>query len=481
MVKRVPRVTGIEKALLAALAAWGLFPLVLLLVHAGQAHARFTGADGLIGADGVLGADQLQYLAWARDAGAHGLASDLFSLAPSGHVYLEPIFTIVGGLHRIGLSLAARLPAVQAGRDRRPAAGRRRVGAADVRRPTRRPGGRRRPVAVLVHPAGRPVQLDAAGRRVVPLLAVPARRRVARRRQAVGLRAERVRAWRSCRWRCWPSSGPLASDRGRRPVASWPRWPALVACVATSLAGHHVDRDLRRPVRARPRAHTGSRSESPPSAPLLPLGYYALLSSTDPAWKLASHYEVIPRLPALVLLAGLGPLALIAALGVRRPRGDVIEQHPAAVDRGLPDRLLRQRLLRPPCPAGPQLPAGGAGRPRRTAAARAAAGGHARHRSAHRPRAGLRRAQDRQHGPQREARAVLPPRSRRPRAELGGRPRARAAACSPPPRSRSPSRRRPGARCGSATATGAGTTSVAPARPMRCSAAGWRRPAPVRS
>src|SRR5450755_4706554 len=106
MAQRVPRVSGIEKALLAALAAWGLFPLVLLLVHAGQAHARFTGADGLIGADGVLGADQLQYLAWARDSGAHGLAADLFSLAPSGHVYLEPIFTIIGGLHRIGLSLA---------------------------------------------------------------------------------------------------------------------------------------------------------------------------------------------------------------------------------------------------------------------------------------------------------------------------------------------------------------------------------------
>src|SRR5450755_3784317 len=105
MAQRVPRVSGIEKALLAALAAWGLFPLVLLLVHAGQAHARFTGADGLIGADGVLGADQLQHLAWARDAAAHGLASDLFSLAPSGHVYLEPLFTITGVLSRLGLSL----------------------------------------------------------------------------------------------------------------------------------------------------------------------------------------------------------------------------------------------------------------------------------------------------------------------------------------------------------------------------------------
>ncbi len=58
----------------------------------------------------------------------------------------------------------------------------------------------------------------------------------------------------------------------------------------------------------------------------LPLAYYWLLSHSDPAWRLASHYEVIGHLPALVLLAGLGPLALLAALGLRRPRGEVIEQ-----------------------------------------------------------------------------------------------------------------------------------------------------------
>ena len=59
----------------------------------------------------------------------------------------------------------------------------------------------------------------------------------------------------------------------------------------------------------------------PALAAALPLAYYYVLGHTDPAWKLASHYEVIPRLPALVLLAGFGPLALIAAVGVRRPRG----------------------------------------------------------------------------------------------------------------------------------------------------------------
>ena len=50
-----PRVTARELALLVALAAYGLFPLVALLAHAASLHARFTGADGLIGADGVLG------------------------------------------------------------------------------------------------------------------------------------------------------------------------------------------------------------------------------------------------------------------------------------------------------------------------------------------------------------------------------------------------------------------------------------------
>ncbi len=83
-----------------------MFPLVLFLLRAAQLHAIFTGADGLIGADGVLGADQLQYLAWARDAGSHLLASDLFTLAPSGHVYLQPLFLISGLLGRLGLSLS---------------------------------------------------------------------------------------------------------------------------------------------------------------------------------------------------------------------------------------------------------------------------------------------------------------------------------------------------------------------------------------
>jgi hypothetical protein len=340
MAQSVPRVTGIEKALLAALAAWGLFPLVLLLVHAGQAHAGFTGADGLIGADGVLGADQLQYLAWARDAGAHGLASDLFSLAPSGHVYLEPIFTVIGGLHRLGLSLAfayqlfkpVAIVALLLG------------AVAWARRMFADQLGARAAVVVLSLFLFTPLaalfswtQLGGGSFRfslylladellaadkvwgyvpsafalaLVPVALLAVERALDPRPSAPG--ANRGGA---------PSAGTRASGRPvimaalASLVASWLHpWQGITLIVI--FAGLFVLQRGRRWF-ALAVAALGAA---------LPLGYYALLSQTDPAWKLASHYEVIPRLPALVLLAGLGPLALIAALGLRRPRGDVIEQ-----------------------------------------------------------------------------------------------------------------------------------------------------------
>ena len=50
MTSPTPRVTRGELALLAGLAAWGLYPLVLLILHATSTHTRLTGADGLIGA-----------------------------------------------------------------------------------------------------------------------------------------------------------------------------------------------------------------------------------------------------------------------------------------------------------------------------------------------------------------------------------------------------------------------------------------------
>jgi hypothetical protein len=331
-----PRVSRAEIVLLAALAAWGVFPLVLLLVHAAQLHARFTGADGLIGADGVLGADQLQYLAWARDAGAHGLASDLFSLGPSGHVYLEPLFTLTGLISRLGVSL---------------------------------------PVAYLLW---KPIAI------VVMFLAAVA---WARRLFADQL-AARAAAVALSLFLCTPltalfswdqlGSGPfrfqlyLLGDELLAADKLWGYVPSAFGLALVAVALLAIERALAPGLRAAP-ARPADQTETGRGAVLvatlaalvaswlhpwqgitlilifvglavlrrfrnwfalavpalgaaLPLGYYYLLSHSDPAWRLAAHYEVIPRPPALVLLAGLGPLALIAILGLRRPNGVLIEQ-----------------------------------------------------------------------------------------------------------------------------------------------------------
>jgi hypothetical protein len=319
--------------LLAGLAVWALFPLVLLLVHAGELHARFTGADGLIGADGVLGADQLQYLAWARDASAHGgLASDLFTLSPNGHVYLQPLFAITGALFGLGLSL---------------------------------------PLAYLLW---KPVGI------IVLFLATVAWAR----RMFGGELAARAATVAISLFFCTPlgalfswttlgdkpfrfelyllSDELLAADKlwGYVPSAlGLALVPVALLAMERALGADPAPRELPRGARTRPvllaalaalaaswlhpwqgitliliflglSAARRFRQPAPllvaTIAAALPLGYYYLLSHHDPAWQLAAHYEVIPRVSALVLLAGLGPLALIAALGIRRPDGIVIEQ-----------------------------------------------------------------------------------------------------------------------------------------------------------
>ena len=64
----------------------------------------------------------------------------------------------------------------------------------------------------------------------------------------------------------------------------------------------------------------------PAVAAALPLLYYYLLSHNDAAWHLASQYEMIGRLQVVVLLAGLGPIFLLAAVGLRKPGEVVIER-----------------------------------------------------------------------------------------------------------------------------------------------------------
>src|SRR5690349_8772677 len=95
-----PRLTA-EHGLLALLFVAGVVPLAILLTEAVGGHGSITGATG------IYPADQLQYLAWIRDAGDHGLAASLFDLGPGKHVLLDPLFEASGLLWRIGLPVQA--------------------------------------------------------------------------------------------------------------------------------------------------------------------------------------------------------------------------------------------------------------------------------------------------------------------------------------------------------------------------------------
>ncbi len=338
MPQRGPRVSPVETVLLAGLMAWALFPLVLLLVHAGQIHARFTGADGLIGADGVLGADQLQYLAWARDASAHGgLASDLFSFSRGGHVYLQPLFAITGALYRLGLSLplayllwkplgvlALGLAAVAWARrffaDQLAA----RAAAVTISLFLCTPlaalyswtqwasGSFRFSLYLLGDELLAADKLwgyvpSALGLALVPVALLATERALDPDRGVAGSRLPARRSPVAVR--------PLLLAALAALLASWLHpWQGIT--LGLIYVGLAVLRRLR----------SWAALAVPAIGAGLPLLYYYLLSHHDHAWKLASQYEVISRLPAIVLLAGFGPLALVAAFGVRRPDGELIEQ-----------------------------------------------------------------------------------------------------------------------------------------------------------
>jgi len=314
-----------EWALLAALAAWGVVPVIVMALHALHVHARLTGADGLIGADGVLGADQLQYLAWARDAGAHGLISDLFTLAPTAHVFLEPLSIVTGVLWRIGLSLqlayllwkpvaAVALFAAAFAWAHRLADG----------------AGARAAVIALSLFLYTPLawlfdwaQLGSGGFRFQLYLIgwelLPANKLWGYVPSALALALMPVAL--------------LAVERALEPPRGYSARPALVLASAAALFAallhpwQGVTLILVLAGLAIWRAMRGWRTLAIPAlAALLPLLYYEALARGDAAWKLASMNEVVARLPLLALLAGLGPPALIAAAGVRRPGEVVIER-----------------------------------------------------------------------------------------------------------------------------------------------------------
>jgi hypothetical protein len=324
MTSPTARVTHAELALLAGLAAWGLYPLVLLVVHASSTHTRLTGANGLIGADGELGGDQLQYLAWIRDASAHGLAADLFRLTDIRRVYLQPMFTISGGLYRLGLPLSVAYLVFT-------------------------------PVAIVLLGAGtvawaRRMFGDQAGPRAATVvlslfLATPVAALMGWTHSGTGglafplalLSSELHGADKV--WGYAPSAialglmpiALLATERalgGRRvpmPAIATAATSALIASWLHPWQGITLILIMLGVALLR-RGHGWATLTAVAAAAALPLVYYYVLSHSDPAWSLAATYEATRRAPAITLIAGFGPLALLAAPGIRRPRKVMIEQ-----------------------------------------------------------------------------------------------------------------------------------------------------------
>jgi hypothetical protein len=91
------------KLVLAALVIWSLVPLVVLL----------GGSGSFSGAYGFQISDQMQYLAFVREAGDHGLISNLFDVRADPHVFLHPLFIFSGLAHRLGASVQLALLAWQ--------------------------------------------------------------------------------------------------------------------------------------------------------------------------------------------------------------------------------------------------------------------------------------------------------------------------------------------------------------------------------
>lgn len=86
-----------EAALFAVFALWSLVPLAYLLG---------PGAEGVFnGSDGLQVDDHLQYLAFIREAGEHGLQSNRFDIVSDPRLFLHPMFGPSGLLWSLGASL----------------------------------------------------------------------------------------------------------------------------------------------------------------------------------------------------------------------------------------------------------------------------------------------------------------------------------------------------------------------------------------
>ena len=302
------------------MALWALAPVAYVALRAAAHGGTFSGAWGLYPGDQAL------YLGFIRDAGEHVLISNRFDLAPTSHVYLQPMFLLSGLLWRAGVGIQLAylvwLPAAVATLF----AGFR----AYVRRMVEPDGWARRltllvalfyfsPALALLGWSGlfghERIQIFTyevfnAGQLWGYLPAVIAIGLFALVLVGVErlLEPERRTPGRGAAWyAAWTAAGGA--------VIAWVHpWQGVILVVALALLALWGRLDRRLLPLAAPLAGTA-----------LPLAYYYVLGRTDPAFELAQRQAQYPRLP-LVALAVLAPIAAIALAGLRGPAVGVGER-----------------------------------------------------------------------------------------------------------------------------------------------------------
>jgi len=95
------RPDGFEGVVLAALFALSVALLGGLLAKV------WTDGGVLSGSDGLLVVDPLQYLNWLRQSAEHGAAANLYDGRSGPHSFVHPGLLLAGGLHALGLGVAA--------------------------------------------------------------------------------------------------------------------------------------------------------------------------------------------------------------------------------------------------------------------------------------------------------------------------------------------------------------------------------------
>ncbi len=94
-----------EGPLFVLFALSSLVPLAVLFVGVDGGLSISSDRGFFTGSDGLQIDDHLQYLAWVRDAGEHGLYSNRFDVVSDPRLFLHPMLVLSGLLWKLGVSV----------------------------------------------------------------------------------------------------------------------------------------------------------------------------------------------------------------------------------------------------------------------------------------------------------------------------------------------------------------------------------------